>query len=378
MFSNSKADRVAVTYSGQACADHQLAGTARAASGRMAMVCRVLFCLLAALVGSCARPKLQTTELTVVSYGGGAYQESHRKAFVQPFQQITGVRVNSVVWNADYGKLKAMVESGRVPWDVVEVTEAQFARGTKENLFEKLILLPDRDDFLSGTVSEFGVGNVYWGTVLAYTRDVFRNKQPQTWADFWDVDEFPGPRALYDDPRATLEFALLADGVPLDKLYPIDIDRAFLKLDEIKPHVRVWWTDGSQPVQLLLTGSVVMSSAWNGRLYASDQARAGIGYSWQGAALELDYWVVPRGSANTDAASRFIFFASQPYTLAAQTELVGYGPVNKAALQYVRENARTQFPTYPSNWKVSFPVNAEWWSEHEERVKTKWLAWKMS
>jgi putative spermidine/putrescine transport system substrate-binding protein len=212
--------------------------------------------------------------------------------------------------------------------------------------------------------------------VLAYRKDRFRDKQPKTWADFWDPEKFPGPRAVYDDPRGTLEFALIADGVSLDKLYPLDVERAFHKLDEIKPHVRVWWTDGSQPLQLLLTESVVMSSAWNGRLYGSEQAQATIGYTWEGAALELDYWVVPRGSSNRDTASRFILFASLPYTLAKQTTLVGYGPVNTTALEYVSEDVRLRLPTYPTNWDLSFVVDAVWWSANEEKIKTRWLAWK--
>lgn len=335
-----------------------------------------LFLLL--VLSGCDKPTKSSAqaELIVVSYGGGAYQDSHKKSFVEPFAELTGRKVSSVVWGAEYQKLKTMVDSGKVTWDVVEVTSAQFARGSSEGLFETLTVTPHDGSFLPNTVFKNGVANVYWATVIAYKSSSFSANPPKTWADFWDVGNFPGPRALYDDPRGNLEFALLADGVPLGKLYPLDVDRAFKKLDQIKPHVRVWWGDGSQPVQLLLNGTVALSAAWNGRIFASEQARKELGYSWNGAALELDYWVVPRGSSNRDAASRFILFASSPYTLARQAEMIAYGPVNTTALDFVTPSVRRSLPTFPDNRNVSFVVDANWWAANEEAVKTRWLAWK--
>ena len=336
--------------------------------------------LLSFLFGGCNRSSgpSQTTSLTVVSYGGGAYQESHKKFFCQPYSELTGIKVNSVVWSADYSKLKSMVDSGKVTWDVVEITAAQYSRGNADHLFEDLSVLPNDGLFLKGTVATNGVANVYWATVLAYKRTSYAYNPPKTCADFWDINKFPGPRALYDDPRGNLEFALIADGVPYDKLYPLDVERAFKKLDEIKPYVRVWWSDGSQPVQLLLNGTVALSTAWNGRIFASPQARDEIGYSWNGAALELDYWVIPRGSLNRDAASRFISYASSPYAMARQAEMIGYGPVNVTALDFVTPAVRANLPTFPANWETSFVVDAKWWAANEEAVKTRWLAWKAS
>jgi putative spermidine/putrescine transport system substrate-binding protein len=339
----------------------------------------VLGCALGlALLVGCAKDEGRTgaSVLTVVSYGGGAYQQSHRIAFCEPFSLFTGDRVQSVVWNADYGKLKAMVQSGNVQWDVVEVTAAQFARGRIENLYEKLSIKPTEGSFLPGCVTDYGVANVYWSTVLAYRKDKFSGTPPKEWKDFFDPKSFRGARALYDDPRGNLEFALIADGVSPKGLYPLDVERAFRKLDQIKPYVRAWWTDGTQPVQMLQTGTVDLSSAWSGRIYASSEAKKSIGYSWAGAALELDYWIVPRGSNNIDKASRFIAFASNPYFMAKQATLVGYGPANTSAIQYVPDSVRAELPTYAENWDASFVVDAQWWSDHESDLKARWLAWK--
>ncbi|QDT43474.1 Spermidine/putrescine-binding periplasmic protein precursor [Gimesia alba] len=318
----------------------------------------------------------ENQSLTVVSYGGGAYQKSHQIAFCEPFTKYTGRPINSVSWNAEYGKLKSMVASGNVKWNVVEVTAAQFARGKSEGLFEKLTLKPAEGDFLFKSIDDYGIANVYWGTVMAYNSDAFPNKKPQTWRDFFDVKSFPGDRALYDDPRGNLEFALLADGVAIEDLYPIDVDRAFKKLDTIKKEVRVWWSDGTQPVQLLLTNTVQLTSAWNGRIFALETNKDQIGFSWDGAGLELDYWVIPRGAANVSASSRFINFASSAYPLAQQVQMIGYGPVNKKSISLIPKAVAKQLPTYESNWNKAFVVNAEWWSENEEAVKTRWVAWK--
>ena len=271
-----------------------------------------------------------TRSLTVVTYGGGTYQDSHKNAYCRPFEDITGCKIDSVVWGAEYGKLKSMVSEGRVPWDVVEVTAGQFKRGKDEGLFEKLVIKPTAGEFLKDSVQDYGVANLYWATVLAFPKERFTGRQPTDWKDFWDVETFPGPRALYDDPRGNLEFALLADGVRSEKLYPLDLDRAFKKLEQIKPHVKVWWTDSTLPLQDLMKGTVVMSSAWNGRIFASKEAQSKIAYSWSGAALEVDYWIVPRGSKNVDTASRFILFASMPWTMAKQIETLGYGPSNQS------------------------------------------------
>lgn len=314
--------------------------------------------------------------LTVVSSGGGAYQQSHRKSFIQPFSEITGIKVNSLLWDMDYGKLKTMVKSGHVPWDVVDVTASEFSLGRRDGLYQNLTIKPHDGQFFPNSVTDQGVANVYWGIVLAYGRGAFGSAGPKSWRDFWDVHRFPGPRALYDGPKGNLEFALLADGVPLDKLYPLDVDRAFKKLNEIKPYVKSWYTDGAQPVQWILSKSVVMSSAWNGRIFASPEAKAAIDYTWRGAALELDYWVIPKGSAHVDTASRFIFFASLPWTMAQQVEAVGYGPANIAALDLVPPDIRSQLPTYPANRRLAFVLNADWWAAHEESVDARWKAWK--
>lgn len=336
----------------------------------------VAIIVVAATLGA-QRPQ---ASLTVVSYGGGAYQESHKRAFIEPFGRRAGVKMTSLSWGAEYGHLQEMVRSRRVPWNVVEVTAAQFARGVRENLFARLSSFVPRESYEpipgSPAPTQFGVPNVYWSTVLAYRSSAYRPTPPRSWKDFWDLRRFPGPRALYDNPRGTLEFALLADGVPRTRLYPLDVERAFRKLSTIRPAVRLWWQDGTEPVNALLTGRVAMTSAWSGRIFASAQARREIKYSWEGAAHELDYWIIPKGAANVPLATRFIHFASTPSAMAAQAMATAYGPANKLALPLVAPDVLPQLPTATANWRVSFVVNSDWWSQHEQEVQERWTVWR--
>ncbi len=337
-----------------------------------------LSAILVTVLVSCDKlpPASSSYHLVVVSYGGGAWEDAHKKAFYEPFTHISGVPIESVVWNAEYGKLKTDVDAQNVKWDVVEVTAAQYVRGKQENLYEPIALQLNTNQFIQGAIDANGIANVYWSTVFAYLPGQFQDNPHASWADFWNIQKYPGPRALYDDPRGNLEFALLADGVKASELYPLNVDRAFASLDKIKPYIRVWWTDGSQPIQLLNTKQVVLSSAWNGRIFAAKRDNSQVEWSWNGAAHDLDYWVIPKGSKNKATAERFLWFASQPYTMAAQTELVGYGPANIKALDFVPEEIRKQLPTVPTNFEQGFLVNSQWWSDNEDAIMKRWIEWK--
>lgn len=315
--------------------------------------------------------------LTVVSYGGGIYQQSHVQAFILPFEKVHSIKVRALSWSATMAELKKKINKGGLDWQVVEVTDAQFREGVREGLFERLSLEMPKDDFLTGTLQSHGIANIYWGTVLVFgLEDFSKGEGPADWRDFWDISKFPGKRGLQDDPRATLEFALLADGVPVEALYPLDVDRAFRKLDELKPYVGLWWKEGEEPVDALVSHKIQMSSAWNGRVFAAHRKGARIAYSWNQSALDLDWWVIPRGAGNIKLASDFIAFASTAGRQADLAQRVGYGPVNLDALKLLPPEVQEELPTYPLNWNKSFIVSSEWWSRHEEEMVSQWAVWR--
>jgi putative spermidine/putrescine transport system substrate-binding protein len=227
------------------------------------------------------------------------------------------------------------------------------------------------------------VGTIVFGTIYAYNADKFPSGGPQTVADFWDVKKFPGARALRKSPKTTLEFALIADGVPPKDVYKVlatkeGVDRAFKKLDAIKPNVKVWWTAGAQPPQLLADGEVVMTTAWNGRIYdAVKNNKKNFKIVWDGQAMDFNLWAIPKGTKKLALAQKFVAFTVQPDVMAQQSKYISYGPTIKAAVAKVPPDILADLPTAPQNTKTAFVVSSQFWADHDEELTerfNKWLA----
>ena len=202
-------------------------------------------CISALLMVSSAQA-VQARDLTVVSWGGN-YQDAQRKIYFEPFSKKTGKPVLDESWDGGIGVLAAKVKAGTPNWDAIQVEAEELALGCADGFYEKIDWgkLGGKDKFLPAAVNDCGVGAIVWSTALSY--DANRLKEaPKSWADFWDVNKFPGKRGFRRGPKYALEFALMADGVPPADVYkvlgtPEGIDRAFKKLDQLKPHI-VWWT----------------------------------------------------------------------------------------------------------------------------------------
>ena len=217
----------------------------------------------------------------------------------------------------------------------------------------------------------------FYSSVLAYNKDKFGDNPPKTWADFWDVKKFPGTRALRNHPLATLEAALLADGVPADKLYPLDVDRAFKKLEEIKPHVSVWWTSGAQSAQLLADGEVDMEMAWNGRVAAVVKEGSPIGYSFNQGFLQYTSLCILNGAPNMETAVKFVNAALTPDIQANFPAYIDYGPGNPEAYKTgkISPERAAEMPSSPENAAIQVLVADEWWSSPAgEDAQKRWAS----
>ena len=296
--------------------------------------------------------------LTVTSWGG-SYGESQRKAYFEPFSKETGVKVLADEWRGDITLIRAMVETGNFRSHVLDVETDQALAACAEGLLERIDYSKlgfGPDDMLNSTAHECAVGTVSWSTVLVYDKSRFIEEAPADWADFWDVERFPGKRGLYKSPKFNIEFALIADGVAPEAVNALmrddpqaAIDRAFAKLDELKPHV-VWWESGAQAPQLLASGQVVMSSMWNGRAYtAIVEDEKPFQIVWRGQGLEFEWWAIPKGHPGKDLSLRFIAFASRPDRQGDQTNYIAYGPLRKGAYLYVKKEMLEHLPTAPAH-----------------------------
>jgi putative spermidine/putrescine transport system substrate-binding protein len=198
---------------------------------------------------------------------------------------------------------------------------------------------------------------------LAYRTDVFKGEKPKNWGDFWDVKKFPGPRALGAPIGAgaygTLEIALLADGVPLDKLYPIDVDRAFRKLEQIKPHVVKWYTTAVQPQQLLVDKEAVMVAALSARTFILKEKGAPIDFVWNQAMAFPMFLAIPKGSKNKDNAHRLISYMLQAENQSRYGNIYYYGVANKRPYEAIPATRARMLTTFPENMQVQFVQDAE-------------------
>ncbi|MFQ5939446.1 MAG: extracellular solute-binding protein, partial [Alphaproteobacteria bacterium] len=239
-----------------------------------------------------------------------------------------------------------------------------------------------KDAFHPVAVQECAAGAIFWSTVFAYDANRIPPEQAaKTWADFWNVDKFPGARSLRRSPRSNLEFARLADGAPLDRIYdllrtPEGVDRAFRKLDEIKPYVKKWWEAGAQPPQLLADGEVAYATAYNGRIYDAN-VKEGQNFKvvWTGHNYTLDLYVIPKGSPNKELALKFIAFSLRPDRQAAMTDHISYGPVATAAIPLINPKVLPHLPNAPENFEQALLVDEEFWTENLEPLTERFEAW---
>ena len=333
--------------------------------------------LVALLVAASSLPAM-AQQITVVNFGG-ANANAQKKAYYEPFEK-TGTKVVAVEYNGEQAKIKAMVETKKVTWDVVEVESPDVARGCDEGLFEKLDYskIGNKADFNPAAVTECGIGVFVWSTVMAYNGDKLKDG-PKTWADFWDTKKFPGKRGMRKGARYNLEFALMADGVKPADVYKVlatkdGAARAFKKLTELKPNIQ-WWEAGAQPPQFLVAGDVVMTTVYNGRIDAANREGKNLKITWLGGIYDLDYWVIPKGAPNKDASLKFIAFASTADAQAEYAKNIAYGPTNNKALAKLDAKVLDNLPTSPANSKEALQMNLQFWGDQGEDLEKRFAAW---
>lgn len=315
----------------------------------------------------------------VVSNSGGAYNDALTKAIYEPFAKETGITVTTV--NYQSAQIIAQVKQGRPQVDLLDNTLLNFQKMAGLECLEPV----DHDRLKSAkgagiaehNLPEHAVGKNVWASVMAYRTDSL-SRAPKNWADFWNTDAFSGPRSLQsaEADLPELEFALLADGVPLDKLYPLDVDRAFASLSRIRGDVKKFWNTGALPAVLLGRKEVVMTSMWGGRADELIKQGQPVAYQWNGARRMTNGWGIPKGADNTDAAYKLIDFSLRPEVQAAFAKLSPTGgPVVPAATKLLSDDVLATLPTSPQNLKVGFDADAAWWDKNRDAVIKRWQEW---
>ena len=319
-------------------------------------------------------------ELVVVNWGGPAV-DAYYQAFGIPFEKATGIKVVIDGTGPLGSKIRAMVESKQVTWDVVDTgagtTLVLGDAGVIEDIDYDIV---DRNKVLPEFAFEKGIANYMFSFVLAYNQKRLE-KVPQNWADFWNVKDFPGMRTMRKQPNGMMEACMQAAGRSMDQVYPIDIDLAVSKFKEIVDDVIIWGS-GSQSQQLFREGEVVMGNIWHTRanLLRNDM-KGDVAWTWNQGCVAPGMWNVLVGNpAGKEAGMKFIASAQDPAQQLALFDIMGTGPANPEAAKQVPEDKRQYDPGQPENLALQIPFNGLWYQEDFGNGKTndqvsreKWL-----
>ncbi len=345
----------------------------RVGAGVAMMAAGVMMGGLMASGGAAAR------DLTVVGFGG-ALQDAMRQAYFQPYGQAKGQPLIEESYTGGIAKLKAMNQSRTVTWDVLQMDENEMSLACDEGLLEKFDWKTQANaaEIIPQAQAPCGVGAFVWSEILAF--DAARTANgPRSWADFWDVARWPGKRGLRKQARMTLEVALLADGVAPEKVYDVlgtkaGVDRAFAKLDQLKPHIR-WWVSGAQPAEWLAAGNVAMTTAYNGRIASANQDGRNFAMVWTQQLYSMDYWTIPKGTENLKQARDLVahMTGAEPQKRFAGT--IPYGVTNTRASALIDAAIQTNLPTAPQNMRGALMLDTPFWVDKEEELQLRFERW---
>ncbi len=320
---------------------------------------------------ACAITATAEDSLTLASWGG-AYQEAQSKALFMPASKALGVSVKEESFGG-MSDVRLKVKAGAVEWDIVTSGSGSAARAGKEGLLEKLDYdIIDVSDFYPGLYLPHCVGNDVFSTVMAWNTATYGDNGPKNWAEFWDVEKFPGKRAYRNKVAGALEPALMADGVPPEKVYEVlstkeGMKRALDKIRELKPHIAVWWSSGAQHAQLMKDGEVDMTTGWNGRFDVAIKDGAKTAYTFNQGMLDFDCHAIPKGAPNKDLAMRMLAEITKPKYQAEFVKYITYGPTNRKAydLGTIDAALSKRLPSHPDNVAKQLRIDIAWYEKYE-------------
>lgn len=319
-------------------------------------------CVTAGCVGKNTSSSKDSNKLVLVDWGG-TNTDARVEAIVKPFEKETGIKV-TVVTPSDYAKLISMVENGTTEWDVMNCDAYWGVYAGNEGYLEKMDYNTITTKIDKEVQKDYVMGAEIYDSVIAWNSDKYTEKTaPQTWKDFFDTKKYPGKRAIWQSPVTVLEAALLADGVPMDELYPLDVDRAFKKLDTIKDSI-VWWTAGAEPAQMLSTGEADFALAWSGRIATAKEEGSPIAMTYNQALQIAAGWVVPKDAPNRENAMKFIEYASEAKQQYAFSSKIPYGSTNHEAVDMMDDTLKESLGQSEEQLKNEIYIDNDYWADN--------------
>jgi putative spermidine/putrescine transport system substrate-binding protein len=323
-------------------------------------------------------------------------------------RKALGIDISWVDYSGGLSEIKAQKEAGAITWDIIDVFAMDTITGCDEGLFVEFDFdkdfppapdgTPASKDFFTSMPSKCAVGNILYSWNYAYNTETNKGT-PKTIKDFFNTKKFPGKRGIYTGALTNLEIALAADGIKPGKgganIYEAletekGVERAMNKIKELCTDPNggcVFWSAGAQPAELLVSGEVVMSTGWNGRLFAAEMEEgAPIKQVWDGQGLDYEYFVLVKGGPNEAEAKKALAMMTNTEMLAGSAKYIAYAPWRKSSLDVIAKgepwykNGKTemlsQMPTAPANTKNYFLVDPIYWADNGTELGEKWEAMK--
>ena len=336
-----------------------------------AMVCTMAGC---GSSGSTSSQGSSSAGKLVVVDWGGTNTDARTEAIIEPFEKETGIDV-TVVTPSDYAKLISMVENGTTEWDVMNCDAYWGVYAGNEGYLEAI----DYDTVTTKIDEEvqldYVMGAEVYDSVIAWNTDKYsEDKAPQSWADFFNTSKYSGKRAMWKYPVTVLEAALLADGVAQEDLYPLDLDRAFAKLDTIKDSI-VWWSAGAEPAQMLSTGVADIALAWSGRIATAADEGSPVAMNYNQALEIAAAWVVPKDCPNYENAMKFIEYASEAEQQLGFSKLIPYGSTNPDAVAMMDDDLKESLGQSEEQLANEMYIDSEYWAENLSAVEERFNTW---
>lgn len=349
---------------------------------------RLEFAALSFIGGLVAGPATAQEAPLVIATWGGAYERVQREVLFEPFERETGIAVETI----DYNGGSAILDRGA---DLIDMAMSESLAACEAGQLQSIddLELPEGSDgtpaardFIGGARHRCALTHTVYATVIAYDSQAFAGQRPTEVADLFDLESFPGKRALRKTPADNMEWALLASGVPRQEIYnllstPRGLELAFRRLGGIRDHI-VWWEAGNEPVELLETGRVTMASGFNGRFFnARLEPDSPIEILWDGQIQEYQTWVIDADSDRGEDAREFIRFATRTGPLVGLAERLAYGPSRLSARAQVRRHPeagidmRPHIPTHPYNSANAVAKDIDWYAHTIDRIRQRFEAW---
>jgi len=326
----------------------------------------------------------------VVASWGGSFGDAQRAAQFTPFTQATGIEVVLAPQQPEPALLQAQVQSGKVEWDLAEVSLVGAGLLANKGVLEKIDYSAMNADVMKGAapavLDEHSAGIFYWPFVLGWSLKHFTtDNHPKNWAEYWDTQKFPGPRGLtsMDFEPPPFEIPFLANGVAPDKLYPMNIDQGFKYLDGFRDKVTVWTGYEKNSATLMGQGEIAAGPSASPSLFGTKKEGGAVDWTWEQGLLYYDAWVMPKGAPHQENALKFIEFCLTPKTQAAMTVAYPGAPVVAAAEALLPAETKAAALS-PDKVASMITPDVKWWTTPDsagksniDRVYEKWATWKL-